>query len=103
MRKGRPRELYFRVGGRQFGDALLQRAEVQHRATDQQRYPSLGGDGRHLVQRVIPESSRRIRVSRIADIDKPRNFTGRGITGLTGNRGVDIAKLKNGLPTFASR
>ena len=55
---------------RQRRQALLQRAEIQAGATDQQWHPALRSDPLHRLPRIGAEVRRRIRLRRIADIDQ---------------------------------
>ena len=59
-----------RVGFRQVGQPLLQRAEVQPGTADQQRHPALRADPPHRRQRVGAEIRCRIRLAGIADVDQ---------------------------------
>src|SRR3546814_9897278 len=58
------------IGGWQFAESPRQRAEIQHRPTDQQRYPAATADLLDQPPRVLGKTCGRIRFARIENVDQ---------------------------------
>jgi len=59
------------IGRRQFVQAALQGVEIQHGAAHQQGHAAGGGDLRHGLFRVAPETPGRVGLGRFDQIDEP--------------------------------
>src|SRR3546814_20772033 len=57
------------IGGWQFAESPRQRAEIQHRPTDQQRYPAANADLLDQPPRVLGKTCGRIRFARIENVE----------------------------------